>query len=78
MKEGYNVDVPKVLQGESKYQSFFQLTRIGEPVCFNEYCCRLAGLNSVQVMLLEDWLSDMEYHPSKAEYIHPNAQFQEF
>ena len=25
-------------------------------------------------MLVEDWLSDMEYHPSKDAYIHPEAR----
>ena len=67
----------KALNSPSRFSCYFPLSKYGEPVCFNEYCARLAALHYAQVVLLEDWQSDMEHLPNKASYVHPYAEFME-
>ena len=71
------VDNVKATNSPARFSCYFPLTKTGEPICLNEYCCRISGLGYVQVVLIEDWLADMERLPNKASYIHPDAEFQE-
>ena len=56
----------------TKYVQMYGLTRLGEPICINEYAANISANYSTQVLLFEDWQSDTAAL-SNINHVNPNS-----